>query len=89
MFTKKKTLNLGDGNTKLATGVFTSQTPCYSPTCTTDRPCYSNCCPKVKRVNFLWEIKRERAYIVILILKNNKNNKLEDQTNKKSVCTPR
>ncbi|KAI7848038.1 Dbl homology domain-containing protein [Circinella umbellata] len=39
-----------------ATGVFTSQTPCYSPTCTTDRPCYSNCCPKVKR-----RIKRTRS----------------------------
>ncbi|KAI9498002.1 hypothetical protein BDB00DRAFT_936020 [Zychaea mexicana] len=45
-----------DGSTNLATGVFTPQTPCYSPTCTTDRPCYSNCCPKVKR-----RIKRTRS----------------------------
>ncbi|KAI8147686.1 Dbl homology domain-containing protein [Fennellomyces sp. T-0311] len=45
-----------DGDTKLATGVFTSQTPCYSPTCSTDRPCYSNSCPKVKK-----RIKRTRS----------------------------
>ncbi|KAI9257964.1 Dbl homology domain-containing protein [Phascolomyces articulosus] len=82
-FTAKTIQLVQDGDTKLATGVFTPQTLCYSPTCTTDRPCYSNCCPKIKRVNmFPFNL----YFIQTLYSQSNiqYESLIENQTNKKT-----